>query len=208
MSRRIPHSQLYKIMKRHILALLSVLLIATCASAQLRFGVKAGLAVNDLRMNRSTFDSNNRAGFTGGLALDLRLPISGFALDASLLYTHRSADLSTETQRFRRDYLEIPVNLRYHIRIVPISSLLTPFVFTGPSFSFLFHEDGPTNYDNSTMVMSWNVGAGIELLRHLQVAASYGFGISKTIKRIESDYSGEDVNGKDSYWTLTATYFF
>ena len=42
---------------------------AMTASAQFRFGVKAGVNVNSLHFNKDVFESDNQTGFTGGCLL-------------------------------------------------------------------------------------------------------------------------------------------
>ena len=47
-------------------------------------------------------------------------------------------------------------------------------------------------------------GGGVELFSHLQVAATYGWGLSKS----SSNDSGVALYGKNRCWTVTAAYLF
>ena len=81
-------------------------------------------------------------------------------------------------------------------------------MFTGPSFSVLFSENAPSNLKNRKTYLSWDVGLGADLFRHLRLTGTYGLGISRALKYIDSEYTGDKVNGKDSYWTISAAWLF
>ncbi|MGN0230710.1 MAG: porin family protein [Muribaculaceae bacterium] len=193
---------------RIIVLAMVAMIIALPASAQFRFGIKAGVALNSLHFDKNYTDvlsSENRAGFTGGLMAEFTVPVIGLGLDASLMYVHRSADevaeagdIKAEATLAKRDYIEIPINVKYKFSIPAISSIISPYVFTGPSIAFLV-SDAKDIYNKCDV--AWNVGAGVELIRHLQVSASYGFGITKLV-------TDHDANVKNRYWTLTAAYLF
>ena len=109
---------------------------------------------------------------------------------------------------FKRHYIDIPVYARYKLSLPGISKVFEPLVFTGPSFSVLFNENGPSNYDNSKTYLSWDVGLGADLFRHLRLTGTYGLGISRALGYIDSEYTGDKVNGRDRYWTLSAACLF
>jgi len=194
--------------QRALLIAVIVTAVALPASAQLRFGFKGGIAVNELRFNRDVMNADNQVGFTGGVMADLSLPIMGLGIDASLLYTHRDNDLYDGYETFKRDYIDIPVHVRLKLGIVGLKELFAPYVFTGPSFSILFHDDMPTGYDSSKTYTSWDVGGGVELFKHLQISATYGIGFTKAMRSVNLDYEKDQVTGKDRYWTITAAYLF
>jgi len=202
-------------MKRHLQYILIVAVMAlvgaNAAQAQLRFGIRGGLAINKLSFNRDVLDSDNRTGFTGGVMVDFGLPIVGLGIDGAVMYTHRSNKVNTENQTFKRDYIEVPIHLRYQFTIVGLNSIIAPYAFAGPNFAFLCHEDVPSNYDNSSVYTSIDLGIGVELLKHLQVSAAYSIGLNKAMEEVGIDKSysqGEKVSGRDHCWTLTAAYLF
>ncbi|MDE6081592.1 MAG: porin family protein, partial [Muribaculaceae bacterium] len=59
-------------------------------------------------------------------------------------------------------------------------------------------------WSNKKFDTAWTVGAGVQLINHLQVAATYGWGLSKS----SSSDSGLDLSGKNRCWTVTAAYLF
>ena len=195
-------------MKKAVLLLVFAAL-AMGAQAQLRFGVKAGVGINSLHFDEvaSNFDSNNRTGFTGGLMLDLNLPL-GFGVDGSVMYTRRSGEINHE-EVFSRDYVSIPVNVKYNFSLPVVSQVLKPFLFTGPEFSFYVGDKKSSVCEYSSCSVNWNVGAGLELFNHLQVAAAYNIGMNNSIKEaIFGDHEISSSGIKDRGWTVTAAYLF
>ena len=190
-----------------LLLILTVAMVQQTALAQLRFGVKGGLAVSKLSLKESPFKSENKTGWTAGVQLDFKLPL-GFALDGSVMYSHRNDAFSHENETFRRDYIEIPLHVRYGLHIVALSQMLVPYVFTGPNFSFLCAESKDIKWDNRSTFTSWDVGFGLELMKHVQIQACYGIGITDAFKAVGIDQDGVEIKGKDRCWTLTAAYIF
>lgn len=183
---------------------------AVSANAQFRFGLKAGVAVNSLHFNESTFDASNRAGFTGGAMVEFTAPVIGVGFDLSLMYVRRNSRWLEENELTTndRDYIDIPLNFKWKFNIPLINNIVRPFVLTGPTFSILTsgRNIGDT-WRNRKFDTSWNFGAGVELLRHLQVGASYSVGMTKALKTIGVTGTS-DINGHNRYWTVTAAYLF
>lgn len=183
---------------------------AVSAEAQFRFGLKAGVAVNSLHFNESTFDASNRAGFTGGAMVEFTAPVIGVGFDLSLMYVRRNTRWLEENEitSDNRDYIDIPLNFKWKFNIPLINKVVRPFALTGPTFSILTsgRNIGDT-WRNRKFDTSWNFGAGVELLSHLQVAASYSVGMTKALKTIGVTGTS-DINGHNRYWTVTAAYLF
>lgn len=191
------------------------------ASAQFRFGVRLGTEVNAMRLDKSVFNNENRAGFTGGLMCEFTVPLIGLGFDLSAMYVHRvsqsefGANASQEikdilaSDNFRkRDYIEIPLNLKYKIGLPVVGKIITPYIATGPSFSILASKKAITSaYQNKSFDIAWNVGVGVQLINHIQIGASYGIGLNKTIELV-SKANTAPIEGKNNYWTITAAYLF
>lgn len=166
------------------------------AAAQFRFGVRAGMAVNKLHFNKDLGNSDNRTGFTGGFTGEVSVPLVGLCVDAALLYANRGAgDVS-------RDYLDIPLHLKYKFGLPIVGRIVKPFLFTGPDFSFLLSKKNVEDaFENKRFDTAWDLGAGVELINHLQIGASYGFALSNSA-------SGGDAKAKNRCWTVTASWYF
>lgn len=194
--------------KRIVFALMTAMLLALPAATQVRLGLRGGITVGELRFSREIIDSDNRAGFTGGLLVDVGIPVTGLGVEVSAMYTHRNNRLTDGQRTFKRHYIDIPVYARYRMGIAGIGHVFAPYIFTGPSFSILFDDSAPGNYDNNKTYLSWDVGGGAELFNHWRLSATYGIGISKAMEYIDREYTGDKVSGKDRYWTLSVAYLF
>ncbi len=201
------------------LVAIAVLFTSATADAQIKFGLKAGAAINDLKFDSDIFSKENRAGFTGGLMLEFTVPVIGVGFDVSAMYVHRTVNFEntegynelTEEERdaLGRDYIDIPVNLKYKLSLPGIGSVVKPFVTTGPSFAFLVSKKEVNDFiKNKSCDIAWNFGFGVELFSHVQVAASYGLGMTNTLEFIGARDNGASIEGKNRYWTVTAAYLF
>lgn len=212
-------------MKKTVIAAIAAVFVVLCsalpAQAQFRFGVKVGCDVNSLHFDSSLLDSDNRAGFTGGVMAQFTAPMLGLGFDISAMYVRRN--LNTEyTQTYgqqeytgkmvsHRDYIEIPVNLKYMLSIPAVSKIVKPFVTTGPSVAFLTSRTGINDaFKNKQVDCTWNFGFGVELVNKLQLAASYGLGLSNSVvSTLTNDQVHQtEIDGKTRCWTVTAAWMF
>ena len=212
-------------MKKFKTLLVLIVLVAASAipaAAQFRWGPRVGVEVNKMSLNTDVFNNDNRAGFTGGLQAEFTVPIVNIGFDLSVMYCHRisqsdpisntgsaDTDAALESGRLRnRDYIEIPLNFKYKLGLPVIGKVFTPYVFTGPSVAFLTSKKAITEaYKNKSVDVAWNFGLGVQLVSHLQVSASYGLGLTKSIETISS-FQGQKIEGKNKYWTITAAWLF
>ena len=195
-------------MKRSIILSILALVLALPMAAQVRLGIRGGMTVGKLRFDRDIVSSDNRVGYTGGLLLDLNIPVVGLGLEVSAMYTHRNNRLTDHMRVFKRHFFDFPLLARYRLTTPRVERIIAPYVFTGPCFSVLFDEGAKTDLDDSKTYLSWDVGGGVDLFRHLRVTASYSIGISKAMSYIDREYTGAQVHGKDRCWTLSAAYLF
>lgn len=198
--------------KRIAIALVAMLAVFGSANAQFRMGIKAGVDINKMSFSKDAgkdvTDSKNRTGFTGGVMAEFTVPVIGIAMDASLMYTHKvnNATVDNENKSYNSDYLAIPINLKYKFGLPAVGSIITPYIFTGPQFSFLMSKKVVNDFKNKACDVSWNVGAGVQLIKHVQVSASYGFGINGAAKLINNDIKAKKI--KNNCWTVTLAYLF
>lgn len=203
-----------KSLKKFLVGLFIALTVAIPASAQFRFGIKGGATVNDLKFNSSILSNENLCGFTGGAMIELNIPVVNLGVDASLLYARRSIEFHDKslTRTDHRDYINIPINVKWKIGLPVIGKIISPFVSTGPDFSVLCSkQDIDQAWKNRKFDMCWNVGAGVELFEKVQVAANYGFGLTDTATGsdiIDGITSGIKLKSKDRVWTITLAYLF
>ena len=196
------------------MAILVAVMTIGVADAKVRFGIKAGLNVNNLHLNdpQKIFDADNGTGWTAGVMTDFQLPIIGLGFDLSLMYTRMNADidLSGNNQNVtnNHNFIEIPVNVKYKISLPVVGSFIAPYVFTGPAFALKLDKNIANELQTKTCQVAWNVGLGLELVKHLQIGASYGFGINNIVSKLPVGINTTDIKTKNNYWTVTAAYLF
>lgn len=200
--------------------LFSTLLLATglilgtaSAKAQVDFGLTGGLNLNKISFNHvPSVSSDNRAGWFVGPKVEFQIPVIGIGLDVAALYSQRringyeehSEDATSTSTSYKS--IEIPVNLRYSFGF---SSLAAIFVATGPQFGFNVGDkswkwNDTSNWELKKSNVSWNIGAGVKLLKHLEAGIGYNFAISKFAKNKNAEGGDFKVGG----WTLQVAYFF
>lgn len=205
------------------LALLLSLAVATPAGAfGFDWGITGGLNLTKLRLGDglSNLKSDNQAGWFIGPKVNLSL-VAGLGLDASLQYSQRKLQVYSEQddqssyKTFRS--IEIPINLKYSFGVGKVASV---YVATGPQFGFnvgsrswrLFDGDGEGMFRNENMTTTWNLGAGVKVLGHLDIGVGYNFGLGKVGETFLSNISDNLVGSNDDYkantFQVQATYYF
>ena len=208
-------------MKKFLVALLIAVMGVGAANAELRFGVKAGLNLNNLDVNglKSTslkYFSDNGTGWTVGVMGEYMAPAIGLGVDVSLMYTRMNADIdftlnSDEEGTLKNsNFLEIPVNLKYRFSLPVVGSILAPYVFTGPDFAFKLGKQTFNDLKTRSCQVAWNIGIGLQLFKHLQISGSYAFGINNVVEKVAGQYMNpiDGIKAKNNYWTITAAYLF
>lgn len=197
-----------------IIALVALFGVAQ-ANAGFRFGVKAGLNVNQLHFNQKTFDADNRCGFTAGVMGEVSLPIVGLGVDFSAMYTRMNshvdeAEDQAVSYNLGKNFIEIPVNIKYKFSLPVVSKFLSPYLYTGPVMALKLDGGKDDNsFKTKTVQMGWSVGLGLQLINHLQIGAGYTFGINNVMKYVPQDYVNVGkLKVKNNYWTVTAAYLF
>ncbi|MBR5332391.1 MAG: PorT family protein [Muribaculaceae bacterium] len=213
-----------KSIKRFVAVVIVCVAIALPASAQFSFGIKAGAKINEIPENIGAFEFDDCAGFTGGIMGEFTFPIVGLGVDASVMYSYEP--ISAEREYGKKEtsytganhYLDIPINLKYKLLIPAVEEFVAPYVFTGPNFSFMLSKDTQSfdqYFTQNPVEVAWNLGIGLELFNHLQIGASYGWGLNKYITDYEIlDGNVADANryisngNRKNCWTITAAYLF
>lgn len=189
------------------------LLAATTAQAQIKFGLKGGLNVTDMSLSSKVIDKSNQTGFFIGPTVKFTLPIVGLGIDAAALYDQRDAELNDE--KVSQKNINIPINLRYNIGL---GSLAGIYVAAGPQFGFNvggknFGWDSD-EYENTFQMkksnFSINLGAGLSLLKHLEIGFTYNIACGNTGEMSVLNVAREQVvkGSKINAWQVSAAYYF
>ena len=171
-----------------ILTLLTLVIVSAAPSiAQLRYGFRFGgsFATPSLR-NAKDYKLINRSGFSGGMMLEYTLPETGAAADIAVLFTRYSTRLEMPgggRMSFGRNFIEVPLHLKYKFWLPAFSNTVAPVVYTGPSL--MIKTDRVKNDSPMTTMRlqpGWDVGVGIDIINFIQVTAGYRFGLGNAVK--------------------------
>ncbi len=178
------------------------------SAAQLRYGFNFGGGFADAKLKDAPgLSVDNRSGFRGGLVLEYQLPNSGLAFDGSILYNRYNARLTdgAETIDFGRDYIDVPLNVKYKFWISSVSNLAAPFIFTGPSMMFHTGSKSAASISMNRFQPGWNVGIGFDIINFLQLQGGYRFGMGNAIHRFTEE---PEAKLHTSGWHISAILLF
>lgn len=191
----------------------SVLLIAVClglaipVQAQLKFGVKGGLNLAKADFNKSDFKTDNFTGFFIGPMAEFTLPVIGLGVDGALLFSQRGIKVEGESEK--ENGLEIPLNLKYNIGL---GSLFGIYVAAGPDFYFNFAKDKSfgenIKLERKNAQVGINLGAGVKLIKHLQIGVNYNIPLGNSTELTISDGARTVFSSKTKMWQISAAYIF
>ena len=200
------------------------LAMAMPAKAQIKFGVKGGLNLASASLSDAWDAKGNADNYTGffiGPMVDITIPIIGLGVDGALMYSQKGAKISFDddlgSTTFKQQGIEIPVNLKYSIGLGSLASI---YFAAGPSFFFNMNSDDDLTFDSETgsldydkSEVSLNLGAGVKLLKHLQLGVNYNMGLTDSAKaKIDSPSSAWDAINGESYkskiWQVSVAYLF
>lgn len=212
-------------MRRFYVSLLVAFAAMLCipASAQVKFGVKGGYNVSKMSISSSVLDADSRSGWFIGPTLKFTVPIVGLSFDVSALYDQKStkvSDVNDGSKTIKQQAIDVPINVRYG---VGLGSLANIFLFAGPQFAFNVGDDNfkwnsTSSYQNTFQLkkstISVNVGAGVTLLKHLQVSANYNIACGRTGDATVWNTLEQTVTspiskkGRTNTWQLGLAYYF
>ncbi|WP_287677226.1 porin family protein [Bacteroides sp.] len=184
------------------LVIMVCLLLAVPAQAQVKFGLKGGLDVSKL----DNKVGDNTTGFFVGPMVDVTLPIIGLGIDVAALYSQSGLDVNNKNSEKLKS-VEIPVNLKWTLGL---GSTLGVYVAAGPQFGFSINDGWKQLMEESNKsFVSVNVGAGLKLLRHLQVGVNYNIGASKLGDMIVESSDGNLRSSiRKNSWQVSLAYMF
>lgn len=205
-----------KTFRKMLLVALVALFSFGYASADFRFGVKAGLNVNKLDISNpvvSLQNTNNHTGWQAGVMAEFTIPIINLGADVAVMYARQNISQASETLLYsNKDFIDLPINLKWKIGLPVVGKIISPIIYTGPDFLFALNKETLKDVKSNTCEVGWNLGIGLELLRHLQITGGYCFGISNIAEKTVDSLGGVNLTGdmkaKKNYWTISAAYLF
>ncbi len=181
--------------------------------------VYTGAALKEVRLD-------NRSAFSGGLMLEYQFEKCGFAPDIAVLYTRYNTRIIPPDEKPKslgRNFIEIPLHLKWKFWIPQTKNLFAPMIYTGPSVMFrLGHDDGyiyrgiygpdysgaqftdfmPTQFKTRTVQAGWDLGIGFDIVNFIQLTAGYRFGLGNALS------SPSHMTLRTNAWNLSANILF
>lgn len=199
---------------KKILFVVALLAATMTVQAQgLKFGIKGGLNLTKMTFSKDVYSSDNQAGFYVGPTLKLSLPL-GFCVDAAALYDQRSAKVESDNltgvqgagdEKIKQKSIQIPINARYNIGLGSEAGI---YLAVGPQFGFpvgdKVYNTKVGEYTLKSSNLSFNFGAGVYLLDHLEVGFSYNLAAGKS----GEFKNGGDIDTHNNAWQIGAAIYF
>ena len=200
-------------MKKIIISLLAMLMLQAMPSqAQLKFGLKGGINVTNMKFNKEVLDAKNQSGFFIGPTVKFKLPLVGLGFDVAALYDQREADVDpfspasdvqSHLTKIKQKSINVPINLRYTIGLGDLAGI---YLAAGPQFGFnVGDKNFGENFKMKNSNFSVNVGGGVRLLNHLEIGATYNIACGKTG---DGDFKLDNIEMKSNAWQISAAYYF
>lgn len=203
-------------MKKIIISLVTLLTMQAVPSmAQVNFGLKGGLNITSMSFDSSVLDAKNQTGFFIGPSVKFKVPLLGLGFDIAALYDQRSADMDIldesgeDVAKVTQKSIVVPINLRYSFGLGDLAGI---YLAAGPQFGF---NVGDKNFWDEQLTLkssnfSVNVGAGVRLLNHLEIGATYNIACGKTgdLKSIDALGNIGKSDVKSNAWQISAAYYF
>lgn len=175
-------------MKKLVVVLMMALLMISPANAQVRLGIKGGMNLSKLTFDKDVVSSNNRAGFFVGPIFYVDLPfLPGFGFDLAAIYDRKGTTMTAviDEQKYEKkgyvQFLDVPIDVNYKISFTRGFAI---YGSTGPQFSFNLKQDDfktivdqRASYKIKDSNFSWNVGFGMEIIRHFRLGYNYNIAL-------------------------------
>lgn len=192
-----------------LVTLVVALFAANTANAQLKFGLKGGLNITNMSFDSDVVAQSNQEGFFVGPTVKFSIPVVGLGFDLAALYDQRDAKIDDTTVSQRS--INIPLNLRYNIGLGDLASV---YLAAGPQFGFNVGSknigivDEVSNFKFKDSNLSVNLGAGVNLISHLEIGFCYNIACGKTGEFEMLKGVTDAVKAKNNSWQISAAYYF
>ncbi len=187
---------------------MSVLLFSLCAEAQLRYGFRLGGSFATPSLSDAPGMSVKKgSGFSGGLLLEYQMENNGFAPDIAVLFTRYSSRLIDEVAgpaKLGRNFIEVPLHLKYKFFLSSTNNLVAPMVYTGPSLLIRLGKGNPEQMSTKSLQPGWDLGVGLDIINFIQLSAGYRFGLGNAVSRSAVPGACLHTNG----WNISANIIF
>ncbi len=180
-----------------------MLLIAISACVSAQFAIRPYVGMNNSKLTKDLFTNEDlKSTFGYQVGVDLQVGNKFYVQPGLQLEFLKNKEITgpvsnLEDFDLKRTYLRIPVMLGYNF-----TGMDSPFgfrIFTGPNAAFKLSgkvgNEGVVGdvdlIDNMrSVILGWNIGAGIDIVKYVFVDAGYEFGLVEIFEDVEGLNSG------------------
>ena len=181
-----------KIFSAFVIAVCCMFMAMPAQAQLLKWGVKGGVNMTKIDWDGGyKGNKDNSTGFFIGPMAEFTIPIVGLGVDVAALYNQSGAKAQSGNEEVSQTFksIEVPVNLKWTLGL---GSTLGAYIAAGPQFGFNVGSGHFTeSFDMKSCNTSFNVGAGVKLLGHLQAGVNYNFGLSKMARSVDDQMTIE-----------------
>lgn len=216
-----------KILVSALVALMAIFAVVPVQAGIFKWGIEGGINMSKMKISKSALEANNRSGWFAGVKAQVTIPLLGLGIDGAVLYSQKYMDVEKAmvgtsltgqpyyymgTESKSMPYFELPINIKYNIGF---SSVIGAYISTGPQWSYYMggktftFEDGTIGSFKDTN-FSWNIGLGINAIKHLQLGVTYNIPIGKTgeVKEMNAWDVTKALDMKNNTWQVRLAYMF
>ena len=217
-------------MKKSILIAVLAVALSINASAQIKFGIKAGITSTSVKTNevytisnQTEFDElvvkgkNAKIGFQGGIFS--RITIAKIYLQPELLFTSTSAEIEATAflggtpqdqdireQKFRQ--IDFPILLGYkfgpaRIQAGPVGTII---LSSDPSLDGFMDMNYKEEFNGATW--GYQVGVGLDLGEKIAIDLKYEGSLSNLGEIVQIDGASQNFDSRNNKFILTLGIFF
>ena len=186
-------------LKLRTVILSGLFIVALTASAQLSFGVKAGLNMSSIS---DVEDSKMKIGYKVGPMAEISLPGSTMGVQAALLLSSKGVKADGFDAQINANYLELPITFVYKF---PLAFDTNLYVDAGPYFAYGIFGKSDISFEGVSLGVDTfsddfgmkkfdtglTIGAGMEV-------AKFNFGLNYDLGLTKVFDEGDGKNG--NFW--------
>ena len=194
------------------IVLMAAMLVAIPAKAGVNFGIKGGYNITNFSLSNLSDNvaKDNQQGFFIGPSLKIGIPVLPIGFEVAALYDQRDAKADGTT--ISQKSINIPVNVRYELGLGDMAGI---YFAVGPQFGFnigdktFSFKNVSNDYKLKDSNLSLNLGAGVRLIKHVEIGFNYNIALGKTGEvEVMDGLTNVVGNGKANAWQISAAYYF
>ena len=195
-------------MKRIIAILAVAASLFSAVNASARGGIIGGFTASNTTLGsdfKNIIDTKSVSLYHVGLTYQMQLP-AGFSIQPSILYQMKGMSLSAATDaklfsgslETKAGYLEVPVALQWGPDLV----IARPYIFVEPFVGYRLTgysniNDEWANKNLNKLEYGFGIGAGVELIQHLQVSIQWFANLGPVLNKDADKIVGSMVTALD-----------